>query len=406
MNKGMTISDDGKCDTHSIATDTRIATSSKRCAMRLAACKGCSFYSKATTRKTVLPVRNVSAAARNTQYTSREGSQLPSDVAAEIAFQEAEADLTAEDVLAMQYDVPDESELEEEAEAMLAAGHRVPDGEGAAPHLPQQPVEHDVNVHTDPSNSHKGFVLMEILAAAARGTDLDMTIAQFAEEIDDELLYLLQARIEATEKVVQQPHCTCQPLTSCVNEGAADQLRELWGVLRTVQQRVAATPAMRLLDDVLDLLGDDMSAVGYSMRRLEAQARMREAFTGGLSEDVDIFAAAAALADAGPAAAEELSSEAVSPTDFLQEVMALMEEAGEQQTALAQAIERADKEISFLRAHKPEALESEAAAAQRKALTAARRNFASRAVGLSQLQDVVSMARSLVFEMRKDSVAH
>ncbi|KAL6765737.1 hypothetical protein V8C86DRAFT_2448677 [Haematococcus lacustris] len=359
--------------------------------MRLAACKGCSFYSKATTRKTVLPVRNVSAAARNTQYTSREGSQLPSDVAAEIAFQEAEADLTAEDVLAMQYDVPDESELEEEAEAMLAAGHRVPDGEGAAPHLPQQPVERDVNVHTDPSNSHKGSVLIEILAAAARGTDLDMTIAQFAEEIDDELLYLLQARIEATEKV---------------NEGAADQLRELWGVLRTVQQRVAATPAMRLLDDVLDLLGDDMSAVGYSMRRLEAQARMREAFTGGLSEDVDIFAAAAALADAGPAAAEELSSEAVSPTDFLQEVMALMEEAGEQQTALAQAIERADKEISFLRAHKPEALESEAAAAQRKALTAARRNFASRAVGLSQLQDVVSMARSLVFEMRKDSVAH
>ncbi|GFH13017.1 uncharacterized protein HaLaN_08816 [Haematococcus lacustris] len=232
---------------------------------------------------------------------------------------------------------------------------------------------------------------MEILAAAARGTDLDMTIAQFAEEIDDELLYLLQARIEATEKV---------------NEGAADQLRELWGVLRTVQQRVAATSAMRLLDDVLDLLGDDMSAVGYSMRRLEAQARMREAFTGGLAEDVDIFAAAAALADAGPAAAEELSSEAVSPTDFLQEVMALMEEAGEQQAALAQAIERADKEISFLRAHKPEALESEAAAAQRKALTAARRNFASRAVGLSQLQDVVSMARSLVFEMRKDSVAH
>ena len=56
-------------------------------------------------------------------------------------------------------------------------------------------------------------------------------------------------------------------------------------------QRENSSPAMRLLDDVLTILGDDMGAQEYNDRRAEAAMRMREAFTGGTS-GLDIFAAA------------------------------------------------------------------------------------------------------------------
>lgn len=47
-----------------------------------------------------------------------------------------------------------------------------------------------------------------------------------------------------------------------------------------------ATPAMRLLDDCLDILGDvedtpDFTGEAYNERRRAVAARMRDAFTGG-----------------------------------------------------------------------------------------------------------------------------
>lgn len=81
-----------------------------------------------------------------------------------------------------------------------------------------------------------------------------------------------------------------------VAPGAAEQLRELQGVLRVVYNRACASPSLRLLDDVLDLLGEDLSEPqSYASRRLQALQRLREAFSGGVAAGVDIFAAAAAL---------------------------------------------------------------------------------------------------------------
>lgn len=140
----------------------------------------------------------------------------------------------------------------------------------------------------------------------------------------------------------------------------------MYRALKLACQRNEATPAMRLLDDLLDILGggedadefenlmvrnlprdssardDDNEAeqstggglkssseasvsLAFRRQRLrrDAAARMRSAFSGGLSsgpEGINIFAAAAALADGGPMAAEELSVEYVRHHEFISEV--------------------------------------------------------------------------------------
>lgn len=44
-----------------------------------------------------------------------------------------------------------------------------------------------------------------------------------------------------------------------MDEHGAERLSELAGVLRVVYARNTSSPTLRLLDDVLDLLGDDIS---------------------------------------------------------------------------------------------------------------------------------------------------
>jgi hypothetical protein len=43
------------------------------------------------------------------------------------------------------------------------------------------------------------------------------------------------------------------------DSGEAERLSELAGVLHVVRERARASPAVRLLDDVLDMLGDDIT---------------------------------------------------------------------------------------------------------------------------------------------------
>jgi len=45
-----------------------------------------------------------------------------------------------------------------------------------------------------------------------------------------------------------------------------EPLAELYRVLKLVYQRSTSTPALRLLDDVLFILGDDLGAEAYSSR--------------------------------------------------------------------------------------------------------------------------------------------
>lgn len=111
-----------------------------------------------------------------------------SELEHELRVQEEEVDFSVDDLLQLQYEVPSEAQLAEED-----------DIEGLGEARRPQPAEEASNSPAQPP-SRKAAVLLELMAAAA-GSDLDTKIAQFVDEIDEELLDLLQARIDVVAKV-------------------------------------------------------------------------------------------------------------------------------------------------------------------------------------------------------------
>jgi hypothetical protein len=65
------------------------------------------------------------------------------------------------------------------------------------------------------------------------------------------------------------------------NEAELAQLQDLFEMLQLEHQRAQATPALRLLDEVLDLLGDDPYLPGAKQRGESVVQRLRSAFMGG-----------------------------------------------------------------------------------------------------------------------------
>ena len=168
---------------------------------------------------------------------------------------------------------------------------------------------------------------------------------------------------------------------------------------------------MRLLDDVLDILSspDDGLALGaspgadgagpgagtsapdYPERRRRAAARLRDAFSGG-ALPVDVFTAAAALAEGGAAAAEALAIEAVSPAAFLAEASELLAEAKRQQQEAREAVARFQSELQWARANKPAALEAPEAKQRVAAAARLEAQLDARQPALDQLEDAVKIA--------------
>lgn len=174
----------------------------------------------------------------------------------------------------------------------------------------------------------KAAVLVELLAAlqseAAEEAVLER-LAAFRVEIDEPLLHMLAKRLEAAQQHEQVraaaqhwghaagvkarvracpmwrgstcPACaqawqraclvTCPPATTacCRNrvqdpEGV-DRMQQLQALLQLEYERAQATPSLRLLDELLELLGDDPALPGARQRAQQVVARMRAAFTGG-----------------------------------------------------------------------------------------------------------------------------
>lgn len=355
-------------------------------------------------------------------------------------------DFSVEDLTQLEYEMPDEEEDDEDEvlQDMLAAAQaQVVD---VADESPAAPL------------NRKMTILLELLAA---GPDLDALISQFREDIDLELLQLLQQRLETARNYGQDDH------------PAVQRLEDMYRTLKLVHQRNEASPSMRLLDEVLDILGEAAAMLGnkndnpfspsssqpeaysksvaeaYHERRRDAAARMRSAFTGGAAAGIDIFAAAAALAEAGPLAAEELSVEYVRLHEFLGETTELLEQAKEQQQVRSQMqgveiklelnwrpgepapvcslahhywhvvvcpahptsmlavqeleenISRAQREVDY--AQKRKANQQPAAAKvlgdRVKQLQLARMAFGDRQLSIAQLDDVIFLARSMETEM-------
>eukprot|EP00200_Dunaliella_tertiolecta_P002185 CAMPEP_0202348920 /NCGR_PEP_ID=MMETSP1126-20121109/6631_1 /ASSEMBLY_ACC=CAM_ASM_000457 /TAXON_ID=3047 /ORGANISM="Dunaliella tertiolecta, Strain CCMP1320" /LENGTH=376 /DNA_ID=CAMNT_0048940651 /DNA_START=235 /DNA_END=1365 /DNA_ORIENTATION=+ len=335
-------------------------------------------------------------------------------VEAEIALQEREADLSMEDLVQQQYEEPNEQELDEEVRELLqqyniskedadaaravqggqaesAGGIK---GEGSPSNAAAAGAFDDLDgeeLSVEQAEGRKAAILLELITeAVSGGSELDAKIAQFEDDIDGELLKMLEQRITAAAKVPGP--------TGAVH---VEPLAELYRVLKLVYQRSTSTPALRLLDDVLFILGDDLGAETYSSRRIEAMGRMREAFIGGVNPGVDIFAAAAALAEGGPLAAAELSTEPVAVVDFLAEATSLLSDATQQQHELMASIERAQQEVQYLQKRQPQALQTPKAQAQLQQVRLAQQAHAARATSLSQLQDVVLLARELELQIKQ-----
>lgn len=168
------------------------------------------------------PVRIVSRSTRG-DFASPQGTasnnqsqQQPDSIEAEIEFQEHEAGLTIEDLMNMHYEVPTDEQLDGEAAELLeeeglaaaiAAAAARPSPAEAGAVIEDEDEEAEARARFTPEGQvdpaaagEKAAVLMEILAAAGTG-DLDAKLVQFQDQIDEELLALLQLRIDMAAKV-------------------------------------------------------------------------------------------------------------------------------------------------------------------------------------------------------------
>ncbi|WIA21341.1 hypothetical protein OEZ85_000568 [Tetradesmus obliquus] len=234
----------------------------------------------------------------------------------------------------------------------------------------------------------KAAVLLELMAAQQQVNQeggqeaLQQQLSAFRGEVDAALLHMLARRLQAAQQHGQ-------------NEAELAQLQDLYDLLSLEQQRAQATPALRLLDEALDLLGDDPYMPGAKQRGEAVVQRLRAAFTGGVAEDVDIFAAAAALASDKALAAEALSVEYVPQASFLSEGMELLQGAKDEMAALAAAVSQAQTELQQVRNSQPQLLRSPEAQQHIAQVAAADEALRRRKTAVGQLAYILDIAQDL-----------
>lgn len=206
--------------------------------------------------------------------------------------------------------------------------------------------------------SHKAAVLMDIINS---GTSLDQKIKQHAHEIDEALLLFLWKRIHTATEHGEGKH-------------VVDALTKLFHRLRLEAERQAASPALRLLDDTLALLADDVAEPDPQERRAAARELLRRTFSGRPADGMDIFGMAAVLAAGEDLPPEEVVGEFVPAQQFAVEVMELLDEARAGLTSLR-------SELAAVRGRMEEP--DVRAAVQQKA------------AAIAQVEEVLNMARTL-----------
>lgn len=286
---------------------------------------------------------------------------------------------------------PASSELPEEDELLKELGdlgldldidYMDDEDEFVAPSEQPTPEE----LEPDEDIQRKAAVLLELLNA---GDDLENKIVSFKTEIDETLLAMLNDRIELGEEL--QKHSG-----DFVDNFNLEDMRLLYQALKREYDRITSSAALRLLDDVLDILGDDTDGEAYRLRQTEAAARMKTAFTGNLTEGIDIFTAATALAQGQAAASSQLfGRETVQIEDFITETVTLLETAGTQQQELNEKIKVAEEELARVRAENPDVLKAPQAKKWLKDYEQAKQVSMTRGVTLQQLQDLLYIAREL-----------
>lgn len=228
--------------------------------------------------------------------------------------------------------------------------------------------------------------MLEILQA---GPKVEDTIKQYASEIDETMLELLYRRIEAAKDLEQ-------------NQEAIQGLLAVASRLKAELDRQKASPSMRLLDSLLNLLMQDdvmpkrsneedtaflriseeekvsrfKKYSGTESRRL-ISARLQAAFSSIPIGD-DVISVASKLASGGAAVADQFLEENITADAFINEVTVLLEHAMEQQRQLEMAIEQMET--------------SQASNSEREEY---KKLACDRALALTRVQEILFIARSI-----------
>lgn len=163
------------------------------------------------TRKLTRPAQRLVAVCSNSP-SQQPPKDKPRDIIdLELDFHEQHADITVAELLTMQDDMPNDQELQDEIAKMLgehgAAGEDEAEEEEEALDANAQGPQ-----YVSPKAGRKGQILMELLTAPSEA-ELDNRIAQFSEEIDDELLGMLQRRADVVALVRGAQPCTTTTTT-------------------------------------------------------------------------------------------------------------------------------------------------------------------------------------------------
>ncbi|GLI68839.1 hypothetical protein VaNZ11_013382 [Volvox africanus] len=226
-------------------------------------------------------------------------------------------------------------------------------------------------------------LLVELLAAS--GAELEAKLEAAAPEVDEQLLALLERRYTTALALRQEA-------------ASAEHIATLYRALRYIYERRTSSAAERLLDDVLGILGDVQLQPDIERRRGEAAARLRNAFTGGML-DVDVFTAAAALAEGRQAAAEALAGEQVSLETFKTEAMGLLDHAKRVQQKTEANLETIEAEVARLRKEEPNTLESREWRFRLDQVRLARQALTEREESITALEEVLVLTRAVELQM-------
>ncbi|GIL43318.1 hypothetical protein Vafri_1103 [Volvox africanus] len=226
-------------------------------------------------------------------------------------------------------------------------------------------------------------LLVDLLSAS--GAELEAKLEAAAPEVDEQLLALLERRYTTALALRQEA-------------ASAERIATLYRALRYIYERRTSSAAERLLDDVLGILGDVQLQPDTERRRGEAAARLRNAFTGGML-DVDVFTAAAALAEGRQAAAEALAGEQVSLETFKAEAMGLLDHAKRVQQKTEANLETIEAEVARLRKEEPNTLEGREWRFRLDQVRLARQALTEREESITALEEVLVLTRAVELQM-------
>lgn len=196
----------------------------------------------------------------------------------------------------------------------------------------------DVNVEEEDTASmseeevmlaRKAAILMEIMDS---GASVEQTIEKYSDEIDHVMLELVEKRIQAARQLEQQ-------------DEAVQGLVALYKYLKAEHDRNSASPALRLLDVLLQIMSDvhvgetEIYSDVSRATRQKAMARMQMAFDASLPLETDPLSLAHHLAQGKTRMIDDMLNETVKPMEFIHEVEVLLGHAMEQHALLQKQVQ-------------------------------------------------------------------